>query len=180
MVLFAKSKRLISAAKAKEIIAVLPPYVTPVGLFVDLDAEAIRKMAEALGLSVVQLHGAETPRTVAALKPLSVIKAVGVEAIGRWRRATPDNLIGLLLDSPVGGSGVVNDWKAIRERKRLLSGRHWIAAGGLTPENVGEVVRTLRPWGVDVSSGVESGPGTKSAELIAAFIRAVRAADAAG
>jgi phosphoribosylanthranilate isomerase len=120
---------------------------------------------------------------------LPVIKAISAQAgaladeLARWRNDRPANLVGLLLDAAGGGgTGTENDWNALR--RHVEAGDFdglppWIAAGGLTPRNVRQVVRELRPWAVDVSSGVEEVPREKSADLIRDFIQAVRDADAA-
>jgi phosphoribosylanthranilate isomerase len=186
----ADAARLGADATARQIIAALPAFVTPVGLFVDADAQAILQTARDVGLRHVQLHGSETAETVAALNGLRVIKALAVrpaslvDDLAAWRDAIAQqnlqNLVGLILDSAVGGSGVENDWTAIRGA--MASGAvkglpPLIAAGGLTPRNVAAVIRTIRPWAVDVSSGVESGPGIKSEELMAEFVAAVGEAD---
>jgi phosphoribosylanthranilate isomerase len=189
MVLHAPVKRRITVEQAEKILAVLPPFVTPVGLFVDCPTAEILRIATRLGISHVQLHGHESPKDVAAIAPLRVVKAVRVGAnveseLKSWR--TPiSNLIGLILETAgtaqAGGTGVANDWAAI---KRLQAAGNFnelpplIAAGGLNPDNVADVVREIRPWAVDVSSGVEAGVvGEKSPEEIIAFVRAVRQAE---
>jgi phosphoribosylanthranilate isomerase len=186
MVLHASSKRLISIERAREIVEALPPLVGAVGLFVDDDPQAITATVRVLGLSAVQLHGDESPDAVRALAPMPVIKAVHVDAatfdedLRRWREKAPTNLAGLLMDSAAGGSGVANDWLTLQlhvDDGDFVGLPPWIAAGGLTPTTVGKVVRELRPWAVDVSSGVEERPGEKSAQLMREFIAAVREAD---
>jgi phosphoribosylanthranilate isomerase len=175
----------VSSETAAAILRVLPPFVTPVGLFVDATAADIHETARRLGLRHVQLHGNESTQALSSLKGHMVIKAIRVTAEGldaeviKWREAS-----GLVLESAnagIGGSGVENDWDLIARHCKagaFASGPPVIAAGGLTPRNVAAVVRDLRPWAVDVSSGVESARGQKSAELIKAFIDAVRLADA--
>lgn len=175
--------------------AALPPFVTPVGLFVDAATETIVRTARELGLRHIQLHGTESPERVSDLKPLVVIKAVRVDRehfadeLAVWRekhrRLKLTNLAGLVLEtagtSAPGGTGVANDWETVREAR---SAGHFegipaiIAAGGLTPESVGAVVRDVLPYAVDVSSGVEESKGRKSAARVEAFVRAVREADA--
>src|ERR1700722_10582426 len=178
MVLYGNSKRLIQPSQAREIVRTLPPFVPAIGLFVDAEANFIVDTAKTLGLAAVQLHGHESPEMVAALAPVPVIKAVPVnsnlaEELARWRSM---DVLGLLLDSSAGGgSGRVNDWDAIASAD-LTGLPPLIVAGGLNASNVGEVVRTLLPWAVDVSSGVELSPGEKSRELIEEFIAAVRRA----
>lgn len=196
LVFYLSAPRHVSIERAKEILNSLPPFVTPVGLFVDAEAAAIRQTATELRLGHVQLHGQEPPALVAELQGLSVIKAVRVDRnrlgdeLHDWRQAIERlNLIhlhGLVLETAgtnqPGGTGVVNDWETIEHAMRIGQFEGLppiIAAGGLTPENVGGVVRKLRPWAVDVSSGVEIARGEKSEEKIRAFVQAVRDADQA-
>lgn len=188
LVLHASSRRLVSLEEARNIVAVLPPFVSTVGLFVDAKPPEILTLASALSLSAIQLHGHEAPDAIDVLQPLPVIKALFVDPatlgqeLRRWRAARPAHLVGLVMD-PVGGggAGIANDWGTLH--RHLAAGDFadlppLIAAGGLTPGTVGDVIRLLRPWAVDVSSGVESGPGEKSPELIRRFIEAVHEADA--
>ena len=188
MIFHPPSPRNISIERAKLITEEVAPFVTPVGVFVDASASQIKETANALGLSVVQLNGNETPADVAALGPLRVIKAIRVirgglaAALQPWRGVP--NLIGLLMEpgtaNEPGGTGVANDWDEViaAQQAGAFDGLSPpIAAGGLKPDNVGDVVRRLRPVAVDVSSGVESERGVKSQEKIAAFVQNVRDAD---
>ena len=189
--------RHVTVEQAREILAALPAFVTPVGLFVDAELETLRRTVADLHLRHVQLHGHETPEYVAALRQLAVIKAVRVdpaafgETLAGWRHAVQTlrltNLKGLVLETAgtaqPGGTGVPNDWRTVREHQAgggFAGLPPIIAAGGLTPETAGAVVRDVRPWAVDVSSGVEESLGEKSPERIAAFVATVRDADAAG
>lgn len=187
MVFYARAGRNISIDRAREIIAVLPPFVTPVGLFVDAEPDEILDTAMQLGLRTVQLNGSETPSHVAELEGLRVLKAVRVNretfarALQTWQADRPANLIGIVLEpdhtAHAGGSGVANDWTTIHDALRDSAPTiPIIAAGGLTPQSVADVVRAIRPYAVDVSSGVESTLGMKSEEKIDAFIQAVREA----
>ena len=188
--------RNVTIDQAREILAALPAFVTPVGLFVDADLDTLRRTVGELHLRHVQLHGHESPDYVAELRQLAVIKAVRVDAatfaqtLSDWRQAVQTlgltNLKGLVLETAgtaqPGGTGVPNDWRTVREQQSrggFAALPPFIAAGGLTPETVGAVVRDVRPWAVDVSSGVEESPGRKSPEKIAAFVAAVRGGDAA-
>jgi phosphoribosylanthranilate isomerase len=145
-----------------------------------------------MNLRLVQLNGSETPDHVASLRQYAVLKAIRVDPetfgadLEMWRDAIKrlrlTCLQGLVLETAAtaGGSGVANNWDLVAEhRKRgdFIGLPPLIAAGGLTPETVGDVIRKIRPWAVDVSSGVEDSPGRKSAEKIEAFIRAVREAE---
>lgn len=185
LVFHAASPRGVTVEQARRILDALPPFVTATALFVSSPPQEALRTAADLGLSTVQLHGQETPADAAALAPLRVVKALAVNdgigaALEAWRASRPANLAGLLLDSAAGGSGVANDFDAIArlEAAGVFEGlpRRTIA-GGLRPENVGAVVRRLRPWAVDVSSGVESSRGVKSIDRMRAFVAAVRGAD---
>jgi phosphoribosylanthranilate isomerase len=174
---------------ARAIVAGLPAHVMPIGLFMNAPLERIRAVADTTGVGCVQLHGEESPELVAALAPLKVIKTLRLDrdnagaTLAPWRAAAPGNVVAILLETPgsAGGSGEENDWPRIRRTvdAGLLEGLPPpMVAGGLTPTNVGAVVKLLRPWAVDVSSGVEQVKGEKSPDLIEVFTRAVRGADA--
>ncbi len=188
------AKRRVSIVEAQAILDGLPPAVTTVGLFVDAEVSRVMSVVREVHLECAQLHGNESPEFVEALRPVPVIKAVRVTRDGirdelrRWaeaiRRLSLTHLRGIVLETAVdgqaGGTGVSNDWDTIAHcaEAHLFEGLpSIIVAGGLTPQNVGDVVRRLRPWAVDVSSGVEGAPRRKSALKIAEFIRAVRSAD---
>lgn len=192
------SPRCVNIDQAKKIVRVLPPFMEPVGLFVDAPVQQIRVTANELGLRTVQLHGRESPDMVGQLAPMRVIKAIGFEPTGMPARLEPwremlGSLAGLLWDAPKldnndsglappsGGSGSRFDWSALAKLKdagSLESLAPMILAGGLTADNVGQAISQLAPYGVDVSSGVESSRGEKDHALIAAFCAAVRYADA--
>jgi len=193
MVFYAKAPRCIAIDRAKEILGLLPPFVTPVGLFVDAEANEVQRIAGELHLRHIQLHGHEPPTRAKELGAFQIIKAMRVddsfgETLSTWRRGAKDlsltNFRGIVLETggtrEAGGSGVANDWAKVlnhREAGAFEGLPQLIAAGGLTPETVGDVVRQLRPWAVDISSGVECSKGIKSVERIHAFVRAVREAD---
>jgi phosphoribosylanthranilate isomerase len=181
------SRRSVQPQRALEILAALPPFVSPVGLFVDLPVSAIWDAVRSLNLRHVQLHGHESADQVAELRGLTVLKAIRVDPntfgpeLEQWRRDIQrlklTHLQGFVLETAgaVGGSGIANNWELItRHRKRgdFIGLPPIIASGGLTPDNVADVVRAIHPWAVDVSSGVESAPGRKSAEKMEAFIEA--------
>lgn len=176
------SPRYVSVARAQEIRRALPPFVPLVGVFVDRPAAEILLTARKAGLDAVQLHGAESPELLDEL-PLRVIRAIrlrteaDLEQLPGWKRASA-----LLLDGggkPGAHGGAVFDWALAAEARRMISAP-LIVAGGLTPANVAACITATRPQAVDVSSGVESAPGTKSADLMRAFVRAVRAAQGGG
>ena len=164
-------KRYVAPQKAAEIAAHLA--LKKVGVFVDEEIATVLDIAREVGLEVLQLHGAETPPSVRQLAPYEVWKAVKMDhpvAWASWGVST------FLLDSPgalPGGTGATFDWSLAEAAK--AHGRV-ILAGGLNPENVADAVRRVRPWGVDVASGVEASPGRKDHRKIQAFVRAARAA----
>jgi phosphoribosylanthranilate isomerase len=181
---FAKSPRQVTVARAREIVSALPPLVSAVGVFVNARPTTILRIVESAGLSAVQLHGDESSGHVRPLGAVRVIKALRVrdrrflDELASMRDA---GVAGVLLDAfsatVRGGSGKRFDWDLVVEARKagaLENAPPIILAGGLTPENVKAGIRSIRPWGVDVSGGVESAPGIKSAELIERFIAAVR------
>jgi phosphoribosylanthranilate isomerase len=192
MVFHPPAKRYVPVERAREIVTALPPFVTPVGLFVDAEAERVREVARELGLRQIQLHGNESPELVAELKEFTILKAIRVDPatfaseLDSWRRAIAKlrltHVQGFVFETSgtLGGTGKANDWETIdrhRQRGDFIGLPRLIAAGGLTIETVADVVRRIHPWAVDVSSGVEDSPGKKSAERIEAFVRHVRSAE---
>jgi len=178
LVFYAKSPRHVTPARAAEIIRVLPPFITTVGLFVDASAEEVRATLAAAPVGLLQFHGDEDPGYCRQFKH-PYVKAVrmkrGVDLL-QYARDYHDAKA-LLLDNYVeglhGGSGIAFDWSLIPRGLPLPV----ILSGGLTPDNVSDAVRRVRPGAVDVSSGVESAKGIKDAAKIAAFIKGVRNAD---
>jgi phosphoribosylanthranilate isomerase len=178
---YPRSPRFIEPAAARAIIAGLPASVLTVGVFVnEAEPGAVVRKAEAAGVAAVQLHGEELPEFCAALTEVPFIKALRVGAGFAPEAATRySGAHAVLLDaySPHahGGTGQVFDW-AIARRTRELVGRLYLA-GGLTAENVGAAVAAVRPFALDVCSGVERAPGQKDAARLRAFCAAVRAAE---
>jgi phosphoribosylanthranilate isomerase len=178
LVFYAKSPRHVTPARASEIIRVLPPFVTTVGLFVDATAEEVRAVLAEAPVALLQFHGDEKPEFCRQFKR-PYVKAVRMKAGVDLLQYAHDyhDAKALLLDNYVeglhGGSGVAFDWSLIPRGLPLPV----ILSGGLTPENVAEAVRRVRPSAVDVSSGVESAKGIKDAQKIAAFIKGVRSGD---
>ncbi|QNK01915.1 phosphoribosylanthranilate isomerase [Dyella telluris] len=179
VVLTARSKRRVSIGQAAAIVAAMPPFVTTVALFMDDDAAFVRDAVAAIRPDLLQFHGAETDEWCSQFGH-RYLKAIamgdGAAALPALRRY-PD-ASGLLLDGhglgEAGGSGKAFDWSLMpRDLTQPL-----VLAGGLVPANVADAVRTARPWGVDVASGIESSPGIKDSRKLADFIRAVRDADA--
>jgi phosphoribosylanthranilate isomerase len=168
------SPRFIDPYRARAIARRLPPFVTPVGLFVNQPRDYIRGVASLVRLGAVQLHGDELPEFAASID-WPVIKALPVERAGAWPVETT-----LLLDAhdPVrrGGTGQTIDWRAAAA---IASTRRVLLAGGLNAENVAEAVARVRPFGIDVSSGVEVSPGVKDARKIRGLFEALNAFPAA-
>ena len=168
------SARFIDPYRARRISTALPPWVVPVGVFVNQPAEYVSAVASLVRLGVVQLHGSETPEMVERM-PQRVIKSVAVTS--DFDESSVDRIparAGVLLDAHDperhGGTGTTVDWSraaaAARRRRVLL-------AGGLRPENVRTAIDTVRPFGIDVSSGVESAPGVKDPDRLRALFAAL-------
>ena len=167
------SPRSIAPAAARAIAATLPPFLQRVGVFVDLPAEDVQRIAAHVGLDAVQLHGRETAADAAAAWP-RVIKALARDRDPIDEAAAWPETVTLLIDAATGdapgGTGQLADWPTaatLSQRRRL------VLAGGLTAENVGEAIAIVRPYAVDVSSGIEVRPGEKSVARMRAFARAV-------
>jgi phosphoribosylanthranilate isomerase len=189
-VFYEKSPRNISVEAARAIVEKLPEGVEKIGVFVNEMEGALCEVADRIGLTSIQMHGDnEDPHVadlVVAQRPmLRVLAAISMsqERPDGWAMMWhPDTIHAFLVDSgdssKHGGTGDVFNWRAsmtaLENIRRL--GRV-VAAGGLTPENVGEAMRILKPWGVDVASGVEAKPGKKDPEKVWAFVRAVREID---
>ena len=173
------SKRAISVERAAALARELPPFLLRVGVFVNPTRDEVRRAIDIAGIQVAQFHGEEEPGDLLGLS-IPVLKAFRVASsetlldLPRFRQTA-----GWLLDSyhpnQRGGSGETFNWD-IAVRAREL-GHPMILAGGLRPENVAEAVRTVRPYGVDVASGVESAPGIKDPVAMGAFVAAVREGD---
>jgi len=173
-VLFQGSPRYISPEKAAEVIRLLPPFVQTVGLFVNEELATVNLLADQCSLDIVQLHGEEPPEYCAGIKR-RIIKAFRVKDASTLDELSNYRVSASLLDawSPAahGGTGTIFNW----DIAAAVSAVHpIILAGGLTPENVALAVAAVKPYAVDVSSGVESRPGIKDAGLVSRFIRAAK------
>ena len=188
---FAASPRQVTVEQVAAIAPRLPASVEKIGVFVDAELAAIVEAVERSGLTGVQLHagGVGFPallrvRFGTGLRILRVVH-FSAEAGDELAQAAAEPAVdAVLVDSRagavVGGTGVAFDWPTARETIFAPErGLRLIAAGGLRPENVAEAVRTLRPWGVDVASGVEAAPGRKDAAKVRAFVANARAAEQA-
>jgi phosphoribosylanthranilate isomerase len=177
LVFYPPSPRFLTLERARQLNRAAPAFLTSVALFVNATAEEVRQVLQAVQPQVLQFHGEETPEFCRSFG-VPYIKAcrvrAGVDLLEYWRPFS--DACGWLADAWVeeyGGAGTGFDWAlvpALREKPLVLS-------GGLAPGNVGEAIRHVQPWGVDVSSGVESAKGIKDAARIAAFIAEVRNAD---
>lgn len=175
LVFYRKSSRYVAVEQAVEIVQDLPPFVSVVGLFVDASDELIGSVLEAVPLSLLQFHGNE-PEIECARWGIRYMKAFrvrpGISVIGMV--APYPTACGYLLDSykhgEAGGTGESFDWDLI---PRGLN-KPVVLAGGLSPDNIAQAIDRVRPYGVDVSSGVESRPGIKDHDKIKAFIKAAR------
>lgn len=170
--IFAPSTRQVLAGSVAKITSRLPGEMLTIGVFRDSLPERVVEVALAAGVKGVQLHGQETPEQTALIRPhvhfLIRAFAAGSPQIARAGEYEAD---ALMVDSPNPGSGKVFDWQMLEgvpQTNRL------ILAGGLDATNVAEAIRAVRPWGVDVNSGVESSPGHKDARKVRAFIARVR------
>ena len=188
--IFAPSKRQVTAAQVSAITKLLPDEIEKIGVFMDERLENILSMVEAAGLTGVQLHAQESSGDVSRLaekrdrhKDFRVIKTVLVRDDFRHELQSVMSAVRppdcVLLDSGAG-SGRTFAWAAAKDATKEFAGSaaaKIIVAGGLTPENVGEAIRTFSPWGVDVVSGVESQAGEKDPQKLKAFVDAVRKAE---
>jgi len=171
---YKKSPRYVSPSRARNIISILPPFVSIVGVFVDEKVGAIRDIAGFCGLNVVQLHGDEDHHFCHRLKRyqvLRIIKGFRVTDAFDFEAAKKYDVDAYLFDAyqegAFGGTGKVFNWELL---KRTDIHKPVILSGGLTPENVLEAVQTVKPFAVDVSSGVETSPGVKDHHKLQTFI----------
>jgi phosphoribosylanthranilate isomerase len=178
LVFTARSPRQVNLLQAQSIVRALPPFVATVALFMDDAASAIRQVLDQLRPTLLQFHGDESDDWCAQFgHPFLKAVAMGAGTAALPRLRDYPHASGLLLDGhdrgAAGGCGRSFDWSLLpRERTQP-----WMLAGGLGADNVADAVRVVRPWAVDVASGVESAPGVKDPHKLTAFIRAVRVAD---
>jgi phosphoribosylanthranilate isomerase len=169
------SPRYIAPADARAIIRRIPPFAVPVGLFVNAAPDQVIQIAYISGVRVLQLHGDETPEYCGSLEDWPLIKALHIDKNGIPANCEAYPVQSFLLDARddilFGGTGKSFDWSLAGGIPRS---RPIILAGGLKPENVREAIRMVRPYGVDVCSGVESAPGKKDAGKLTEFMNEVR------
>ena len=180
LVFHGPSPRAVSTAQAAEIVAALPAFVTTVGLFVDADADRIRHVLDCVPLDLLQMHGHENAALCRGFhRPyIKALHVGGGADVAAQARGYPD-AAGILLDrydkKHAGGGGRTFSWADVPAIAQPL-----ILAGGLNSANVAQAVAQVRPWALDVSSGVEKVRGVKDADMIADFVRAARAATTPG
>ena len=169
-----KSRRYVSPEKAKELKAMLAPGIQAVGVFVNEEPEQIAALLEAGTIDVAQLHGQESETEIRRLRELTnhpLIQAFRIDTEQDVERANASTADYVLLDSGAGGTGTVFDWDLLQAIRRP-----YFLAGGLDTENLGTVKAKLNPYGIDVSSGIETG-GYKDKEKMTAFVAAARKED---
>jgi phosphoribosylanthranilate isomerase len=191
-VFYEKSPRNITVEAAREIVEKLPQGVEKVGVFVNEPPERVSAIADEVGLTAVQFHGEEHKNEKMCATDRKAFLCIPAEwAAMTWKKegkafgssmALPKNLGGIMLDSSTsdqrGGTGRAFDWREAQPWVAVMTQIHPVVlAGGLKPENVSKAIAILKPWGVDVASGVESSPGKKDPEKVRAFVRAVREMD---
>ena len=177
-IFYSQSPRYVEVGVVKSIVNQLPPFVLPIGVFVNEAQTIVRNMMDECGLAMAQLHGEETPSYCETLgRP--VLKGIRLRdrnsflALAEYKGRA--NVRGFVLDafseSAYGGTGKVADWDLAAEAAKAAP---ILLAGGLSPENVQEAIQKVQPYGVDVSSGVEASPGKKDPNKVQAFIRAAQ------
>ena len=168
---FAKSPRQVTKEQTRDIIRNLPPFVTTVGVFVDEKVDKIKEICDFGGIHTVQLHGNEQPSYLKELEGYTLIKAFRVKEEDDLKYLANYKPHAFLLDSFVkgvmGGTGIPFKWEVARQAHKY---GNIILSGGLTPENVKDAIQIVKPYAVDVSSGVESSPGKKDKSLMKRFI----------
>ena len=175
LMFYERSPRHISFATAAEVSRALSPFIVKVGVFVNPDEDTVMRAINDCGVTLLQFHGEETPGFCTqfgamSMKAFRIKDAASLEALPNY--PTDAWLLDAYSPDAHGGTGAKFNWELAIEAKNL--GRPIFLAGGLTPENVGDAVQTVQPFGVDVSSGVESAPGKKDHAKVRAFIQAVR------
>ncbi len=177
---YPKSPRYVTVGMCRNIMSVMRQHgrVICVGVFVNASVAEICATMDTLGLNLAQLHGDEAPAMMAALDGKAFKAFRGGADVETDKRMIANSAPAFLVDASVkglyGGSGVIGDWNGAAE---LAKKYPLLLAGGLTPENVAEAVRQVKPWGVDVASGVESAPGEKDTAKMSDFVKAVRAVE---
>jgi phosphoribosylanthranilate isomerase len=184
---YSGSPRYCTPGRAREIAAAAKPGTVLVGVFVNAAAEEIRRLAAEVPLDLVQLHGDETPEFIRELRPLPVMRVFRLQAepeplagyldacrrLNAWPRMA---LVDAMRAGEYGGTGKSLDWPLLAAQRPSWRGLPLVLAGGLRPDNVAQAIAEVRPWAVDVASGVEESPGRKSTSLVRQFIKAAQRA----
>ena len=180
-----KSPRYIDADSAGRLISGLPPFITRVGVFVDETVDSIKSIVRIAGLTQLQLHGNETPQFCRELRnwnaSLSICKAFSIgkgkdtPAIAHYTDSVDTILLDTYVKGQGGGTGKVFDWTCVDQ---LSITQPLILAGGLNPDNIEDALRTVKPYAVDINSGVEDEPGIKNHQLLENLVSVVRGAEA--
>lgn len=177
LVFYDKSQRAVNIQQAQAIVQALPPFVSVVGLFVNESAERINDILAQVPIDIIQFHGDETPEFCRGfrrpyIKAVRVQDTAGITAAIEQFADARAVLFDAYVDGEYGGTGHRFDWQMLPE---TLSG-HWVLSGGLTPDNTAAAIALTAATAIDVSSGVESTPGIKCPQKMAAFLQAARAA----
>lgn len=175
--IFAESPRRINLSQAQEIIKKIPPLVSCIGVFVNENQRKIKEVAQRCSLDCIQLHGQESPEYCQSLFPLKIIKSIRIKDEKSLKEIKSYFLVkAILLDTflegKAGGTGITFNW--LLAKKAQKAGIPIILSGGLSPENVQKAIELVKPFAVDVSSGVESYPGKKDKKKLEAFIKIVK------
>jgi phosphoribosylanthranilate isomerase len=172
---YPKSPRYIGVGQCRDIMSVMRKYahITYVGVFVNASLAEIRATMDTCALTLAQLHGDETSEMLNSLygRAFKAFRGVPESLNGFAREDAPALLVDASVKGSYGGTGITADWKSAAELAKQVP---LLLAGGLTPENVAKAVRQVRPWGVDVASGVESAPGVKDPAKMRAFVQALK------
>lgn len=175
----AESPRRIEPDDVRDIVRSLPPFVDAVGVFVDEDQSVVDEIIRYCGLTMVQLHGAESPAycrdiSCRVMKSFRIGPHSTAEDLESYSGMVSGYLFDTFHEKKAGGTGISFDWRLV---ETLGSSGPVVLAGGLTPDNVGQAIRTVKPFAVDFNSGVEAGPGRKDIEKVRLAVAAVRSAD---
>lgn len=172
-IFWSKSPRFIDPYRARRVARALPAFVTPVGVFVNQPADYVNAVSSLVGLGAVQLHGDETPAYAQGIRR-PIIRAVGARALDEAHQWSDDVVLLVDAHDPErrGGTGRTSDWTVAAN---LASRRRVVLSGGLNADNVVAGLAAVRPFGVDVSSGVEAAPGIKDPAKLRAFFAQIRA-----
>jgi len=173
-IFYKESKRNVSPETVKDIISELPPFITKVGVFVNSDLDEILSIKEQTGIDIAQLHGDETPEFCGTI-PFKIIKVIRIKEksdIGQVAQySDQDILFDTYSDKEYGGTGESFNWEILKD---LSLSKNIILSGGLNSDNVLDAVKIVRPYAVDISSGVECEPGKKDHKKIKKFIEAIK------